>query len=472
MQRTQGFPRTYVFLGVLVALACLRLCFASVLWSDEDYHMAAAIDLLHGKMPYRDFWYDKPPLAAVYYLLIDALPGVILRLWDAAYILLCCFLGYKLARSWWGESEGRWAAFLLAFFTTFYMPSAVIPFAADALLIAPHLAAIYLVRQGRPLAAGAMCGLGFWINVKGLFVLAACALWGWSALLGFSGVLMLGAVALMPGRALLAYVAQVWAWGMGYASGSPVAHPLALALERVGHWLGFHLALALGWCNAIWREERKEQVKQALWLGFSFAAVCLGNHFAPRYFLQMLPPLAVVGARGIVLALGQRRRWAIAAICLLLAVPFVRFGPRYLRMARHAPWGDIALDLDSQQVAARINALKRPGDTLFVWGYRPDIYVFTRLSPSTLVWDSQPLTGVPADRHLTAQEPSITPLTRRNWNAMLLARPAFIVDGLGQLNDKLKPEQFGEMRTLFRNYREVARTKLSVIYHRTGSPTS
>jgi len=213
-------------------------------------------------------------------------------------------------------------------------------------------------------------------------------------------------------------------------------------------------------------------VKLTLWLGFSFAAVCLGNHFAPRYFLQMLPPLAVVGARGIALALGQEKRWAIAAICLLLAVPFVRFGPRYLLMARHAPWGDIALDLDSQQVAARINALKRPGDTLFVWGYRPDMYVFTRLSPSTLAWDSQPLTGVPADRHLTAQEPSVTPVTRRNWDDMLLARPTFIVDGLGPLNHKLKPEQFVKMRTLFRDYREVARTKLSIIYHRIDNPTS
>ena len=282
--------------------------------------------------------------------------------------------------------------------------------------------------------------------------------------------LVLGAVALIPGGALLAYWVQVWAWGMGYASGSPVAHPLALALERVGHWLGFHLALALGWCNAIWHEEREEQVKLALWLGFSFAAVCLGNHFAPRYFLQMLPPLAVVGARGIALALGQEKRWAIAAICLLLAVPFVRFGPRYLLMARHAPWGDIALDLDSQQVSARINALKRPGDTLFVWGYRPDMYVFTRLSPPGVIWDSQPLTGVAADRHLTAQEPSLTRQTEENWYDAV--QPVFLVDGLGPLNNNLRPEKFEKMRRWLKDYREIGRTKLSIIYRRIDKPTS
>ena len=76
----------YVFVGVLVAMACLRICFGGVLWADEDYHMAAAIDILHGKAPYRDFWYDKPPLSALYYLLMGAGPGVLLRLWDAAYV--------------------------------------------------------------------------------------------------------------------------------------------------------------------------------------------------------------------------------------------------------------------------------------------------------------------------------------------------------------------------------------------------
>jgi hypothetical protein len=461
----ESLRQRYVFIGIVVALACLRLCFARVLWADEDYHMAAAIDVLHGKVPYRDFWYDKPPLSAFYYVVMDAVPGVVLRLWDAAYVLLCCFLGYKLARSWWGEMEGRWAALLIAFFTTFYLPAAVIPFAPDALLIAPHLAAIYFARQGKPWAAGAMCGVGFWINVKALFVLAACAVWGWWALLGFGGVVVLGTAGLVASGALLPYVAQVWTWGMGYAAGSPVAHPFYLAVERVGHWLGFHLALAAGWLNAVMHEERKEQVKLAAWLGFSLAAVCFGNHFAPRYFFQVLPPLAVVSARGIVLAFQQRKQVAVGALCLLLVIPLVRFGPRYVLMARGARWGDVALDMDAQEVAARINALKHSGDTLFVWGYRPDMYVFTRMTPSTLVWDSQPLTGIPADRHLTAAGPEEGHWGGA-WDEMVVARPTFIVDGLGLLNDKLKPEAYSDMRALLKRYREVGRTKLSVIYRR------
>ena len=440
MPFTPGVRRRYVFISVLVALALLRLCFAGVLWADEDYHMAAAIDVLHGMTPYRDFWYDKPPLAALYYLLMGALPGLWLRVWDATYVLLCCFLGYKLARDWWGELEGRWAAFLIAFFTTFYLPAAVIPFAPDALLIAPHLAAVYFARRGKPLVAGLVCGAGFWINVKALFVLAACLVWGWTAVLGFGAVVVVGVGGLAASGGLRDYWYQVWAWGLSYAAGSAVAHPLLLAMERIGRWVGFHLALVVAWVNGV-RGAAGERWKIVAWLAFSFAAVCFGNHFAPRYFLQLLPPLAVVGARGIVLAL-PRWRWAAAVLALLLLVPLVQFGPRYVLMARHAAWGDIALDMDSQAVAAKINAVKRPGDTLFVWGYRPDVYVFTRMSPAGPIWDSQPLTGVAADRHLTAQEPVVSKQTERNWYDV--RQPEFLVDGLGPLNNNLRPERFPE----------------------------
>ncbi len=466
MQTAEGIRKRYAFWSALLVLACLRACFWDVLWSDEDYHLAAAIDILHGKMPYRDFWYDKPPLAALFYLPIAGLPGTLLRLWDAAYILLCCLLGFRLSRSFWGEAEGLWTALLIAFFTTFYLPSAVIPFAPDALLIAPHLAAIYFAQRSRPLAAGLLCGLGFWINVKALFVLAACAVWGVSSLLGFGGIVLIGATMLATFSAFLGYWEQVWIWGFAYAPGSPVGHPIAIAAERIGHWLGFHLALVLSWLKGIWQQSRIERFKLIAWLAFSFAAVCFGNHFAPRYFLQLLPPLAVVGGRGIVLSLQQRERFTIAALCLLLLIPFARFAPRYALVAMHAPWSDTALNSDSQQVAARINALKQPGDTLFVWGYRPDMYVYTRLSPSSLIWDSQPLTGVAADRHLSAQSPITSEKTTAHLEAVEASRPTFFVDGLGLLNPKLKPQAFPEMRSLLTHYHEAARTRLSAIYQR------
>jgi hypothetical protein len=141
-------------------------------------------------------------------------------------------------------------------------------------------------------------------------------------------------------------------------------------------------------------------------------------------------------------------------------------------MARQASWGDIRLNLDSQKAAAILNSLARPGDTLFVWGYRPDVYVYTRLPPASQFWDSQPLTGVAADRHLSAIDPVVTDITEARLQSVQNAQPEFFVDGLGLLNDKLKPENFAKMRQLLRGYRVVGRTSLSIIYQRQHKPTS
>ena len=60
---------------------------------------------------------------------------------------------------------------------------------------------------------------------------------------------------------------------------------------------------------------------------------------------------------------------------------------------------------DSRAAAAFTLQLAKPGDTLLVWGYRPEIYAYSHLPASSRFLDSQPLTGVPADRHLTQSVP-------------------------------------------------------------------
>ncbi len=86
-------------------------------------------------------------------------------------------MAYRFARELWGEREGVWAAGLLAFFLIFDVPAAVIPMASDLLMLAPHLAAVWLAWKRRAFLAGAMAGVAFWINPKGVFVAAACVLW-------------------------------------------------------------------------------------------------------------------------------------------------------------------------------------------------------------------------------------------------------------------------------------------------------
>ena len=69
--------------------------------------------------------------------------------------------------------------------------------------------------------------------------------------------------------------------------------------------------------------------------------------------------------------------------------------------------------------------------------------------------DSQPLTGVLADRHLTTAKPS----HMRNLKTGRTITSTFIVDGLGPLNPALAFAGSPD-------YREIARTKASILYKR------
>src|SRR5579872_4284392 len=131
--------RRALFAALFAALLTSRLCHVGILWEGDAYPLAAAGQILHGHALYRDIWFDKPPLLAGVYLLWGAHAGWPLRLADALFALLACWLAYCFARDLWSEREAVWAAGLLAFFLIFDVPSAVIPMASDLLMLAPHL---------------------------------------------------------------------------------------------------------------------------------------------------------------------------------------------------------------------------------------------------------------------------------------------------------------------------------------------
>jgi len=464
------------FAPLFAATLALRLAHTRVLWADEDYHIAAGIQALAGRMLYRDLWYDKPPLAAWLYAALGGPSGWPLRLFDALFVLALCAVLYRFARGMWGEREGYLAAGLAAFFLNFGLPAAVIPAAPDFLMMLPHAAAVYLAWRRKPLAAGLASGIAFLLNPKGLFVLAACAL--------FPGGLPLVALGFaIPNAAVFAllcaegafggYTEQVWRWGLAYVR----QEPLWNGLRRTANWMGFQSLLVIGAAWFWWKEPKRGGLRLAGWTAISFAGVAVGGSFWPRYFFQLLPPLAIVAARGLSLLLFEtapRRKTAVAAVACATLVPVVRFGPRYVTLARDLAagrehrWADVALDADSRAAALLVNRMRQPGDTLFVWGYRPGIFVYTRMPAASRFWDSQPLTGVPADRHLFDATAMLPEWAARNRAEVARSKPVFIVDGLGALNPRLAMENYPELREWLRNYRVAARTKLSVVYRRAG----
>ena len=130
--------------------------------------------------------------------------------------------------------------------------------------------------------------------------------------------------------------------------------------------------------------------------------------FFPRYYFQLLPVVVLLAARGFAEMRGRQR-----VVALLLLIPLARFAPDLLSWRRAMRAGAIRRWIATAAPRrAMVRAAAKPGDTLFVWGYRPEIYVYSHLPAATRFLDSQPLTGVPADRHLTQSTPVETEESR------------------------------------------------------------
>jgi hypothetical protein len=417
--------------------------------------------MLRGSTLYRDAWFDKPPLLAAIYTLWGASDGWPSRIAGSLYSLLVCWLSYRLARRHFGETAARYGACAIAFFLTFDTPAVVIPLAADLLMVAPHIAAIWFASTNRPLLAGISAGIAFAINSKALFVLAACAVWSLRSvpvlLAGFALPNAIVAALLVATGAWTSYIEQVWTWGRIYAADTFVENPLSHGLRRSLNWAGFHLAIVIPALYAL----RKERWQWTAWILISFLAVVLGLRFFPRYYFQLLPAFVILGARGLTL---MRPRHALV-IAALAVVPLIRFGPRYAATSS-SDWADTAIDRDSREAAAIIRSHAKPGDTLLVWGFRSEMFIYTGLHAGTRFLESQPLTGVAADRHLFNSEVIMPEQAERHRRELLRHKPTFIADGLGPMNQSLAITSYPDLADWLGDYRVLQSTAKTVVYRR------
>lgn len=442
--------------ALFVAVLALRLCHLRIVWVEEAYPAAAAIQMSeYGKTLYTDVFFDKPPAAAYFYRIFDAQTGWPLRIAGSCFVLACALAAFAAARRLWGSAEGYAAASLTCFALSFDHPSAVMAIAPDLLMVLPHLIALWLVASQRFAWAGVACGVAFFANPKAAFLAVVCVLWSRSPLLGLAAVV--SSVALLA-PFFQGWYEQVWLWGRDYSRDTPFANPLLEGLKQSGSWIWFHLTLVIAVGYAMVRERGARQ--WALWIGIHAVAVCLGMRFAPRYFFQLLPVVVLPAARGLCLMPPRVR----ALVLALLLIPAVRFGRLYPQLAldlvRNRPHRSNQLELadDSRMAAGIVKSAAHAGDTLFVWGYRPDVHMHARMPLGAPFLDSQPVTGVLADRHLVSSKPSNMRGLRK-----LERKSTFVVDGLGLLNPALA-------FTPGDDYREIARTKASIIFQRRDAP--
>jgi hypothetical protein len=92
--------------------------------------------------------------------------------------------------------------------------------------------------------------------------------------------------------------------------------------------------------------------------------------------------------------------------------------------------------------------------------------VYTGLRPATRYLESQAMTGVPADRHLTQSTVVLTAGTHEAREELAHSQPDVLIDGLSLYNPALSMDRYPELREWLKGYKESARTTGSVIYLR------
>ena len=80
------------------------------------------------------------------------------------------------------------------------------------------------------------------------------------------------------------------------------------------------------------------------------------------------------------------------------------------------------------------------------------------------MWESQPLTGVPADRHLHDSRSVDPEWARLNRQELIRGSPSIIVDGLSAYNSGLDIVKFPDLQEWFQRYCQAGRAGGTAVY--------
>jgi 4-amino-4-deoxy-L-arabinose transferase-like glycosyltransferase len=407
----EGPTAWWLLLAVLVTRASGAVY--GVLNIDEtDFGLIARV-LSQGGVMYRDVVETKPPLVYVAYL-PSALTHFSLwpvRLLGAAVLFATCLVLRRVALAWGFSARAGWLCAWAALLATLVeIPSVN----AELLMNLPaSLALLALVRARRTgggglvwaAAAGAWTGVASLVKHQAGILLVALlvgALWPdkdgpvraqrpFGRLL--SGALVAGAF-VVPWLLMLGLF-SVWGarsdfieWNvfrnLHYVGGAPDPPWTRLLVSVSLCILG---ATPLLWILAVreaWRPWDAVRAMLVSALLVTWAPVSLGGRFYEHYFLQFVPPLAVLAGVGgeRLLASWPRlpawRRWGAAVLLLLPCVASVGWG--FLRgVLGEYP----AQEPRTREVAAWLRAHAAPGERLFVWGHYTPLYWLAQLDPGT-----------------------------------------------------------------------------------------
>ena len=217
--------------------------------------------------------------------------------------------------------------------------------------------------------------------------------------------------------------------------------------------------------RGLWSENSAEQTALLILLAASAIGAAAGGRFYPHYYIQLIPPLALLAApyyAWISFRRDQPRHWLLRPVTFyaLLAVTVVAF---FI-----ASYVGLASRRQATEAGRYLFENSAPGDRLFIWGHSTPIYLESRLRPACRYILTFPLTG----RVFGGRLPGVD--TRKwivpgSWNLLeedfSKHPPLFIVDLEHGSEERYPVRDFPILaRLLEEHYRPVLQRSWGVIY--------
>ncbi|MFN2608642.1 MAG: glycosyltransferase [Acidimicrobiales bacterium] len=397
-----GLVAVAVALSLLVHLPGLLVHLFN---SDEASLATMAMVIDRGGRLYHETADRKPPAVPYVYAAVARLTGTrdlrpVRALGALVLAATAALLAAEAARRYRSRRAAWGAALLFLLGTVAFFPADTQAAGFELFMLLPMTAAVVAASRHRAVQAG------LWLAVACLCKQTAAAtalpvawlLWqggGWRpavrAALAGGAVIAATALAFGPSQFLLWTVTG----NGGYlALRGSVGATLGRAMGMTWAFIGINLALV---GLAAWAARRRTATTdQWLWLAGSAFGVLVGLRFFGHYYLQLLPPLALLGA-GVLPGLAPAaRRLAVGftavSAAVMCAVAFLPADERGL-----LPYG---------AVAAQVRRLTAPTDTVFVWGEFPEIYWASDREPATRFIHTGFLTGHTGGRPAGTEQPS------------------------------------------------------------------
>ncbi|NLU65818.1 glycosyltransferase family 39 protein [Streptomyces sp. HNM0574] len=379
------WPRLLPLLALLTVLTRLPSLARPVWNPDEGFLATQARRLAHGGSLYDTVVDRKPPLLPLLYELAFALFGDgslwPLKALAAGAVLAGAVLAASLARRRWGERAGRIAGVLYVTASVGLNPEDTQAATFEVFMLPWTVAAVWCADRGRWTRAGLCVAAAALSKQTGgaALVPVLALLWQHRALPRAWARTLAGA-ALPVLAAALAYGVGDFLYWTATGSGDYLSAE-GSGLRALGRALASAGVLTLACAPALYalvhavlvRRERLPGTADVwLWLASSAGAATVGFQFYGHYFLQLVPPLALLGAAALD-TLRPRAVTTALALTGALATAFTAWG---LAAPRD--------ELDHQQrLAAVVRARTAPDDTVLLWGMHPEGYWFSGRTPAS-----------------------------------------------------------------------------------------